>query len=81
MVRAIRQRTIVGPAGRVVIDHSDLPQGSTAEVIVVVDEQTVADHQTPDRLSSYIGAMKGQFKTAADADAYVRELRDEWDRP
>jgi hypothetical protein len=81
MVRAIRQRTIVGPAGRVVIDRSDLPQGSPAEVIVVVDEQTVVDRHTPAPLSSYIGAMRGQFKTAADADAYVRELRDEWDRP
>jgi len=28
MVRAIKERTVVGPAGRVVIDHSDLPEGS-----------------------------------------------------
>ena len=78
MVRAIKERTVVGPAGRVVIDHSDLPEGSSAEVIVLVDDQAVTSPQAPRPLSSYIGAMKGQFKSAADADAYIRELRDEW---
>jgi hypothetical protein len=85
MVRAIKECIVVGPAGRVVIDHSDLPEGSSAEVIVLVDDQTVVDSQAPRSLSSYVGAMKGQFKSAADADAYVRELREEWgderDRP
>jgi len=80
MVRAIKECTVVGPAGRVVIDHSDLPEGSSAEVIVLVDDRTAVDSQVPRSPSSYVGAMKGQFKSAADADAHVRELRDEWDR-
>lgn len=81
MVRAIKERIVVGPAGRVTIDRSDLPEGSSAEVIVLVDDSPAAGQPSPRSLSSYIGAMKGQFQSAADADAYVRELRDEWDRP
>jgi hypothetical protein len=81
MVRAIRERTVVGPAGRVVIDRSDLPEGTSAEVIVLVDEQAASNASTPRPLSSYIGALKGQFASDADADAYIRQLRNEWDRP
>ncbi len=81
MVRAIKESTVVGPGGRVIIDHSDLPEGSSAEVIVLVDDRSLGDSQAPRSLCSYVGAMKGQFKSAADADAHVRELRDEWGRP
>lgn len=66
---------------RVVIDRSDLSEGSSAEVIVLVDDQTVTGPQALRALTSYVGALKGQFNSAADADAYIRELRDEWDRP
>lgn len=76
MVRAIKERTVIGPAGRVIIDHSDLPEGSAAEVIVLVDDQTAVQSLRP--LTSYIGAMKGQFPSAGEADGYIRELRDEW---
>lgn len=80
MVRALRERIVIGPAGRVVIDHSELPEGSCAEVIVLVDDPS-AGHFPARPLSSYVGALKGQFSSIADADAYIRELRDEWDRP
>lgn len=81
MVRAIKERTVIGPAGRVVIDRSDLPEGSFAEVIVLVDDRTIGQSNSMRPLSSYIGSMKGQFNSTADADAYLRELRDEWDQP
>ncbi len=81
MVRAIKKRAVVGPAGRIVIDRSDLPEGSSAEIIVLVDDQTAAGPQAPHPLASYVGALKGQFDSAADVDAYIRQLRDEWDRP
>jgi hypothetical protein len=80
MVRAIKERAIIGPAGRVVIDHSDLPEGSAADVIVMVDDQTIIA-QPARPLASYVGALKNQFNSPADADAYLRELRDEWERP
>jgi hypothetical protein len=81
MVRAIRERTVVGPSGRVVIDRSDLPEGTSAEVIVLVDDHIAAGTSLPRPLVSYIGAMKGQFASASDADAHLRSIRDEWDRP
>jgi hypothetical protein len=80
MVRALREQTVVGPAGRVVIDRSDLPEGSRAEVIVLVDDSPI-NGASGRSLASYVGALKGQFATVEAADAYLRELRDEWERP
>ena len=42
MVRAIKESTVVGAGGRVIIDHSDLPEGSSAKVIVLVDDRNLA---------------------------------------
>ena len=105
------ERVTVGPGGRVQIDRSDLPEGRTAEVIVLLDDAALpaaarpapvagiprlsdlfgkakgsfADAAETDPppvpLTSLIGACAGQFASAEEADAYVRELRDEWDRP
>lgn len=79
MTRAIKERAIVGPAGRVTIEHSDLPEGSIAEVIVLVDDTVKDPTPGPRGMSSFVGALKGQFADASQADAHVRELRDEWD--
>lgn len=80
MVQAIKQRITVGAGGRIQIDHTDLPEGRTAEVIVLLDDPTAVN--PPARsLSSLFGACQGQFASAEEADAYVRNLRDEWDRP
>jgi hypothetical protein len=81
MVRAIRERIVIGQAGRVTIDRSDLPEGSPAEVIVLVDDGMPPQASAPRSLSSFIGTMKGQFPSTVDADAHLRQLRDEWDRP
>jgi hypothetical protein len=72
MVLALKEQVIVGPAGRIVIDRTDLPEGSTAEVIVVAKAPAV-DH--PTRLSDVVGKAKGQFPSSADADAYLNALR------
>jgi hypothetical protein len=81
MVQALKQRVTIGAGGRVQIDASDLPEGRTAEVIVLVEEAPVASkpEARPTRLSDFIGKAKGSFASAEEADAYIRELRDEWD--
>jgi hypothetical protein len=77
MVAAIKQTVVVQPGGRVEVRSDQLKEGSTAEVIVLVDAQPPAQHRS---LSSFIGSAKGSFKSGAEIDTYVRELRDEWDQ-
>ena len=79
MVRALRTRAIVGPAGRVSIDHSDLPEGSPAEVIVLIDDTSGASKSSRP-LASYLGALEGQFGSSDEVETYLSRLRDEWDR-
>jgi hypothetical protein len=82
MSRTIKERVTIGKGGRIEISRTDLPEGLTAEVTVVVDApatngDAVANAPT---LSSLLGACKGQFNSPEEADAYLRELRDEWDK-
>lgn len=81
MVQALKQRVRIGANGRVEIGRSELPEGRLADVIVVLDDQPSAlTESEPLRpLSSFLGVCKGQFRSAEEADAYVRALRDEWD--
>lgn len=76
MVAAVKQIVTVRPGGVVEVRSSDLPDGATAEVIVLIEKPAPA----PRTLTSFIGAGKGLFQSIEDVDAYVRELRDEWDR-
>jgi hypothetical protein len=78
MVQALKQRITIGAGGRVQIDHTDLPEGRAAEVIVLLEEPASPAARP---LSSLFGAWKGQFASPEEVDAYVRELRDEWESP
>lgn len=81
MVQALKQRVRIGAEGKVEIGKSELPEGRFAEVIVVLEEeQGLGSASVPSRsLSSFLGACRGQFESAERADAYLRQLRDEWD--
>jgi hypothetical protein len=86
MVRALKDRVVVGVGGRIEIPQSDLAQGTQAEVIVLVDEPAGPQPASPDAenvrpLTSFIGACQGTYgRTSEEADRYLRGLRDEWDR-
>ena len=43
MVSAIKQKAVVGEDGRIEIASSELPQGLTVEVIVLVDDPDAQD--------------------------------------
>ena len=51
-------------------------------MIVILDEAPAAGNgeSRQTRLSDFIGKATGSFTSAAEADRYVRELRDEWDK-
>ncbi len=76
MVSAIRQRTKVQPGGVIEIRSAELLAGSDAEVIVLVEQ---SDQKALGGLSQFIGAAKGVYASAADADNFIFNERDEWE--
>jgi hypothetical protein len=79
MVQAFKEHVIVGPSGRVLIDRTSLPEGTRAEVIVLVDPAGVGT-PAPVYFSDLIGRAQGSFASAEEADVFIRQQRDEWDR-
>lgn len=78
MVRAIREHVTIQPGGRVEIQNPELPAGSRAEVIVMVEEPATT---AKGGIDASLGAYPNMFRDAAEAEAFIRDLRDEWDRP
>jgi hypothetical protein len=78
MVAAIRQQVTVQPGGVVEVRSPELTPGSSAEVIVLVEAASPPPRDRP--LVSFIGAGRAGFRSVEEIDAYIRELRDEWDR-
>ena len=75
MVRALRHNVIVQPGGRIEIASDDLPAGTHAEVIVLVDE-----NQRQKSYLSLFGCGKGAFPSPEAADQFLRQERDAWER-
>ena len=47
-----------------------------------ISNEPAGPHRKPRPLSSLIGSGRGVYKSVEEADAFIRELRDEWeDRP
>jgi hypothetical protein len=81
VVAAIKERVTVQPGGVIEIRSPELTPGTSAEVIVLVEASapTGAQPLAP-TWASFIGSGRGGFKSVAEVDAYIRGLRDEWDR-
>ena len=75
MVSAIRERVTVQAGGRIEIRSSQLPAGTEAEVIVMV-ESPAAERQS---LRNLIGKGRGCFATAQEADQFIRGERKAWE--
>ena len=80
MVTAIRQQVTVQPGGVIEVRSPELTPGAQAEVIVLIEAAPATGVAPKRTLSSFIGAGKGSFRSVEEVDAYIRELRDEWDR-
>ena len=76
MIQAIKERVIVKPGGTIEVHCPNLPAGTAAEVIVMVEDRP---EKLP-RLTSFIGKAKGCFRSAAEVDAFIRAERDAWER-
>ena len=75
----VRQRVVVGAAGRIVIQVPQLAPGTRAEVIVLEHSQDSLDGGSPVRRSSLIASCPGMFSSPQEADASLSRERDEWD--
>jgi hypothetical protein len=74
MVTALKQTVKIQQGGRIEIHSPELPEGSNAEVIVLVEptRRTVP-------LASLIGKGRGSFDSPRHVDDYLHEERDSWD--
>jgi hypothetical protein len=81
MGRTIKERVTIGKGGRIEISLPDLPEGASAEVTVVVDAPAANGEGTQNAppLSIPLDPRKRQFKLPEEADAYLEQLRKEWD--
>ena len=70
---AVRKKVVIQKGGRVELESPELVEGSTAEVIVLVEQ--VAE---PPELASLFGKAKGNFGSLADTDALIRKEREAW---
>jgi len=77
MLNAIKRSVVVQSGGRIELHVPELPEGSTAEVIVL-DEQCAAVRAGGGKLANLIGQGKGTFGSAEDADRFIRAERDRW---
>ncbi len=75
MLEAIRERATVRPGGVLELRHPELPAGTQAEVIIMVERSDVA----PPPLADFVGKAKGCFSSGAEVDAFVRAERDSWE--
>lgn len=75
MVQAIRQEMTVEKENTLEIRSPILKQGAHVEVIVLVGVDAAHNERS---LSALLGKGKGSFKSAEEADAFIRNERDMW---
>ena len=88
MVTAIRETVTVKAGGVVEVRSPALHEGDRADVIVLVDVTPTSAPLPPaspapppvPTWGAFLGSAPGRFGSVAAVDAYIRELRDEWDR-
>lgn len=80
MQTALRMETTVLPGHRLEISDPELPEGAKVEVIVVLPAKP--KQKTISMLEFLATLPPGPllFKTPEEADQYIREERDSWDR-
>jgi hypothetical protein len=76
MVRAIKEYVVVKAGDLIEIRRPELPTGTAAEVIVMVDDGLSASPS----LSSLLGRASSGYASGEEADAFIRRERDAWER-
>ena len=76
MQQALKQMVTIQPGGIVQIQSSELVPGKKAEVIVIPEDQQAQLVS----LTQFIGSASGCYPTPVDADTFLRQERDAWER-
>lgn len=76
MIQTIREHVTIKPGGMIEIHRPDLPAGTEAEIIIIVEQPEAA--MPP--LVSFVGKGKGCFTSAGEVGAFIRAERDGWER-
>jgi hypothetical protein len=79
MVRMIKEQVTIQPGGVIQIRRPELRAGDSAEIIVLVEDNSPPTRSTP-TLASLFGKAKGSFASSEEADAFLRAEREAWDR-
>jgi hypothetical protein len=74
MLQTIKERVTVKSGGVIELRHPEVPTGTEAEVIIMVEKPGT---ELP-LLASFIGKGKGSFSNASEVDAFIRSERDSW---
>jgi hypothetical protein len=79
MPTTLRKETTILPGHRLEISDPEFPEGARVEVIVVLPEKPTA---VPSMLEFLATLPPGPllFQTPEEANQYLREERDSWDR-
>ncbi len=79
MQRALRMTALVQPGGKIEVTDTDLPEGQSVEVIVLLPSPSAVPRRSIlDVLAEAPGHLA--FQTADEVDAFLREERDAWER-
>jgi hypothetical protein len=77
MSPALQVKTKVLPGHRIEIQTPELPEGRSATVFIVLDEEEGTKRPLREVLGDYPGGTL--FQSAEQVDAYLRAERDSWD--
>lgn len=79
MVRAVRQTVTVGPCGSIELRSSELPVGSRAEVIVLVDSapESPTQQEIAERLAALDEIQRRLALTPEATEAWLKQVREE----
>ena len=80
MQSAIRMETTVLPGHRLEVTALELPEGATVELIVVLPEKPAPARRSMLEFLATLPPGPLLFKTPEDANRYIHEERDSWER-
>ena len=80
MQSALRMETTILPGHRLEITAPELPEGARVEVIVVLPATTSSPRQSMLEFLATLPPGPLLFKTPEEANRYLQEERDSWQR-
>ncbi len=80
MQTALRLETTVLPGHRLEVTAPELPEGAKVEIIVLLPEQPAPRRMSMIEFLATLPPGPLLFKTPEDANRYIQEERDSWER-